>query len=322
MSEKKKSGLRLAILVTTLLALISLTTLVISNSLSNAPKHLETAKFLHSKFQEGKFLEGFTPGVPEYGFSLEALAQLSIADDIRTDEAQQFLLAGDTSYLYSLDTNEPIPGLVGKYLYASRVTNFTGENLPAVLEQAKQLVRESGEIGISYASTFDYAWLSMGLFAQGEKELANNLAKSLATFARVDGGFGFDQTEATTASSVDATAMAILALKLTESVDPTSSYINTSAIAKALSFLDANIQSENHFVAFDADDVNGTALALMAKKSATGDLDSKIHDWLVAKIQTDGGIGSPWVENAGDAFATAQGYLAIEGKTYLELLGR
>ena len=43
---------------------------------------------------------------------------------------------------------------------------------------------------------------------------------------------------------------------------------------------------------------------------------------VLAIVGESGGIGSPWVENAGDRFATAQGYLALEGKNYLSLLGR
>ena len=53
-----------------------------------------------------------------------------------------------------------------------------------------------------------------------------------------------------------------------------------------------------------------------------GEQNENVHAYLVAQIQEDGGIGSPWVENAGDRFATAQGYLALEGKSYLTLLGK
>jgi len=69
-------------------------------------------------------------------------------------------------------------------------------------------------------------------------------------------------------------------------------------------------------------DINGTALALMAYLATSGELNENVHAYLVTQIQEDGGIGSPWVENAGDRFATAQGYLALEGKSYLTLLGK
>lgn len=323
MSEKKKSGLRTATIATALVTLVALSALVVTNSNSNQPKYSDTAKFLYSKFQNGQFIEGFTPGQPEYGFSLEALAQLSSVREIDLTEAKSFLLEGDTDYLYSAETGEPIVGLVGKYLYTSRVTGSENEDrLRPVLEEVSMLVSESGEINLPYASTFDYAWLTLGLFSQGEEQLASKAATFLSTLAREDGGFGFDTTEATTASSVDATSMAIMALRIVENTNQADSYVKTTAIANAVQFLESKIESGNHFTAFDAEDVNGTALALMAMKSVSGELNEEMHEWLIGKIQSDAGIGSPWVENAGDVYATAQGYLALEGKSYLELLGR
>jgi hypothetical protein len=89
-----------------------------------------------------------------------------------------------------------------------------------------------------------------------------------------------------------------------------------------LAYLDAGLVDGSYFVAFDAVDINGTALALMAYLATSGDINESIQAYLVAQIREDGGIGSPWVENAGDRFATAQGYLALEGKSYLTLLGK
>jgi hypothetical protein len=162
----------------------------------------------------------------------------------------------------------------------------------------------------------------LGLYSQDQKEVAGALAYRLSSLARPDGGFGFDDSEFTTASSTDATAMAVMALELTKSLDSSNVSGNQSAIEAALAYLDSTMVDGTHFVAFDAVDVNGTALALMAYESATGLLNESVHNFLVGLIQTDGGIGSPWVENAGDRFATAQGYLALEGKSYLSLLGR
>jgi hypothetical protein len=89
-----------------------------------------------------------------------------------------------------------------------------------------------------------------------------------------------------------------------------------------LAYLDAGLVDGSHFVAFDAVDINGTALALMAYIATRVELNENVYAYLVAQIQEDGGIGVPWVENSGDRFATAQGYLALEGKSYLSLLGR
>jgi hypothetical protein len=60
----------------------------------------------------------------------------------------------------------------------------------------------------------------------------------------------------------------------------------------------------------------------MAYVAAAGEPNIAMQSFLASYIQSDGGLGSPWVENAGDRFATAQGYLALEGKSYLSLLGK
>jgi hypothetical protein len=116
--------------------------------------------------------------------------------------------------------------------------------------------------------------------------------------------------------------MAIMALELTKDLDPELTANKQRSIDAALAYLDAGLVDGSHFVAFEAVDINGTALALMAYLATRGELNESVHEYLVAQIQQDGGIGSPWVENAGDRFATAQGYLALEGKSYLTLLGK
>jgi hypothetical protein len=116
--------------------------------------------------------------------------------------------------------------------------------------------------------------------------------------------------------------MAIMALELTKDLDAELTANKQRSIDAALAYLDAGLVDGSHFVAANAADINGTALALMAYLATRGELNESMHEYLVAQIQEDGGIGSPWVENAGDRFATAQGYLALEGKSYLTLLGK
>jgi hypothetical protein len=271
----------------------------------------------------GEYLEGFSPGVPEYGFSLEAVAQLSQTREIDSTAAISFLLESEPDFLYSAETGEIIPGLAGKYLFASKVTGAAnGAQTQMVVGSLSEVIQEDGTLSLTEASTFDYAWMSLGLYAQDQKDMAKTVSAVLATLAREDGGFGFDNSEFTTNSSTDATAMAIMALVLTKDLDTELTADKQRAIDLALGYLDANLVDGSHFVAFDAVDINGTALALMAYIAARGELNESVQAFLVAQIQEDGGIGSPWVENAGDRFATAQGYLALEGKSYLSLLGR
>ena len=286
-------------------------------------KHLATAEFLKSQFVLGEYLEGFSPGVPEYGFSLEAISQLSQTVEVDSSVAISFLLESEPDYLYSAESGQIIPGLAGKYLFASKVTGAAnGAQTQTVIGSLSELFQEDGSFTSTSASTFDYAWMTLGLYAQGQMEMASAVSATLSTLAREDGGFGFDNSEFTTSSSTDATAMAIMALELTKELDAALTGDKQSSIGAALSYLDAGLVDGSHFVAFDAVDVNGTALALMAYLATSGQLNENMHDFLVAQIQEDGGIGSPWVKNAGDRFATAQGYLALEGKSYLTLLGK
>jgi hypothetical protein len=225
--------------------------------------------------------------------------------------------------LYSAETGEIVPGLAGKYLFASKVTGAAnGAQTQMVIGSLSELFQEDGTLTESSASTFDYAWMTLGLYAQDQREMAKTFSATLTTLAREDGGFGFDSSEFTTASTADATAMAIMALELTKDLDPALKADKQNTIDAALGYLDDSLVDGSHFVDLDVVNVNGTALALMAYLATRGELNESVHAYLVAQIQEDGGIGSPWVENAGDRFATAQGYLALEGKSYLSLLGR
>jgi len=324
MNKKVNPGVRRIIALTSAAATVVVLAILLVLSLGGTQsKHLATAEFLKSQFVLGEYLEGFSPGVPEYGFSLEAVAQLSQTREIDSTAAISFLLESEPDFLYSAETGEIIPGLAGKYLFASKVTGaVNGAQTQMVVGSLSEVIQEDGILSLTEASTFDYAWMSLGLYAQDQKDMAKTVSAVLVTLAREDGGFGFDNSEFTTNSSTDATAMAIMALVLTKDLDTELTADKQRAIDLALGYLDANLVDGSHFVAFDAVDINGTALALMAYIAARGELNESVQAFLVAQIQEDGGIGSPWVENAGDRFATAQGYLALEGKSYLSLLGR
>ena len=324
MKKKVNAGVQRIIALSAAAVTVVVLTVLLVLSLGGAQsKHLATAEFLKSQFVLGEYLEGFSPGVPEYGFSLEAVAQLSQTSEIDSSAAISFLLESEPDFLYSAETGEITPGLAGKYLFASKVTGAAnGAQTQMVIGSLSELIQEDGTLSLTESSTFDYAWMTLGLYAQDQKEMAASVSAVLASLAREDGGFGFDNSEFTTTSSTDATAMAIMALELTKDLDAKLTADKKRAVDLALGYLDTNLVDGSHFVAFDAEDVNGTALALMAYIAARGELNESVQAFLVAQIQEDGGIGVPWVENAGDRFATAQGYLALEGKSYLSLLGR
>jgi hypothetical protein len=324
MNKKVNPGVRRIIALSSAAATVVVLAILLVLSLGGTQsKHLATAEFLKSQFVLGEYLEGFSSGVPEYGFSLEAVAQLSQTREVDSTAAISFLLESEPDFLYSAETGKIIPGLAGKYLFTSKVTGAAnGAQTQTVVGSLSEVIQEDGTLSLTEASTFDYAWMTLGLYAQDQKDMARSVSAVLATLAREDGGFGFDNSEFTTNSSTDATAMAIMALVLTKDLDAELTADKQRAIDLALGYLDANLVDGSHFVAFDAVDINGTALALMAYIAARGELNENVQAFLVAQIQEDGGIGVPWVENAGDRFATAQGYLALEGKSYLSLLGR
>ena len=324
MNKKVNPGVRRIIALSSAAATVVVLAILLVLSLGGTQsKHLATAEFLKSQFVLGEYLEGFSPGVPEYGFSLEAVAQLSQTREVDSTAAISFLLESEPDFLYSAETGEIIPGLAGKYLFTSKVTGAAnGAQTQTVVGSLSEVIQEDGTLSLTEASTFDYAWMTLGLYAQDQKDMARSVSAVLATLAREDGGFGFDNSEFTANSSTDATAMAIMALVLTKDLDAELTADKQRAIDLSLGYLDANLVDGSHFVAFDAVDINGTALALMAYIAARGELNENVQAFLVAQIQEDGGIGVPWVENAGDRFATAQGYLALEGKSYLSLLGR
>ena len=324
MNKKKNAGLRkIVALSSAAVTVVVLVALLVLSMGGTQSKYLATAEFLKSQFVLGEYLEGFSPGVPEYGFSLEAVSQLSQTSEIDSSIAIKFLLESEPDFLYSAETGEIVPGLAGKYLFASKVTGAAnGAQTQMVIGSLSELFQEDGTLTESSASTFDYAWMTLGLYAQDQQEMAKTFSATLTTLAREDGGFGFDSSELTTASSTDATAMAILALELTKDLDAALTADKQNTIDAALGYLDSNLVDGSYYMAFDAIDINGTALALMAYLATRGELNESVHSYLVAQIQEDGGIGSPWVEDAGDRFATAQGYLALEGKSYLTLLGK
>jgi hypothetical protein len=324
MNKDKNAGMhKIVALSSAVVTVVVLVALLVLSMGGTQSKHLATAEFLKSQFVLGEYLEGFSPGVPEYGFSLEAISQLSQTSEIDSSIAIKFLLESEPDFLYSAETGEIIPGLAGKYLFASKVTGAAnGAQTQMVVGSLSEFIKEDGTLTLTTASTFDYAWMTLGLYAQDQQEMAKHVSAVFVTLARDDGGFGFDNSEFTTNSSTDATAMAIMALELTKGLDAKLTDENQIAIDAALAYLDASLVDGSHFVAFDAVDINGTALALMAYLATRGELNENVQAYLVAQIQEDGGIGSPWVENAGDRFATAQGYLALEGKSYLTLLGK
>ena len=77
-----KSGLRVLAALT--IAALTATTPLSSANAANGD-YASTVRFLADKFVDGKALDGFTPGTPDYGFTLEAMLQRKAGGQKLTD---------------------------------------------------------------------------------------------------------------------------------------------------------------------------------------------------------------------------------------------
>lgn len=299
---RTKSGLLIAIALVTSLALSGC-----------APKETiepKTAEFLAGKFvtaDAGTYLEGFTPGKPDTGFTLEAIAQLSQAPSIDLEAAKNWALA--TTDQIEDEKGNLILGLAAKWLYVSYLVDY--DNKPKREQVAKALAdywKPSYDPDVVF-NTFDAAWAALALQVSGNSSQASQAASSLAFSRRADNGWGTDLSEATTASSTDATAIALMAFVATGKNE-------AADVAKA--WLQANMVTD-HFEAWGDVDVNGTAYATMALQASGEDV-TKLKAWLKSKVVADGGFETPWSGGKGDTFATAQAYLPLVGLNYVELV--
>ena len=299
---RTKSGLLIAIALVTSLALTGC-----------APKETvepATANFLAGKFvttDAGTYLEGFTPGKPDTGFTLEAIAQLSEAPSIDLDAAKEWALA--TTDQIEDDKGNLILGLAAKWLYVSELVDFDNKSLrESVTGVLTTFWKPSYDRNV-VLNTFDAAWAALALKATGKTEEAKNASEALSSSRRADNGWGTDLSEATTSSSTDATAIALMAFLATD---------NQEAADVAKAWLQANMVTD-HYEAWGDVDVNGTAYATMALQAAGEDV-TKLKAWLKSKVVEDGGFETPWSGGKGDTFATAQAYLPLIGLNYVELV--
>ncbi len=323
---RTNSGLRLnAKSIATFVAAAILLTLTACAPTTQNPK---TAEFLQSKFSSVG-VEGFTPGQIDYGFTLEALTQLwATGATSDTDVAaaaasvwEQSDVNNKKSYLFDQATGSLKAGLAAKALVFGKLYGQMGtETFKGIVSALALAVSAGGKIAGSDGNVFDYGWATLA-FRAAQVQQANLVAVNLALLAREDGGFGTDLSVNTAGSSADATGMALMALTATKGNGTVAQETSKdAAIAAAKAWLTTNTVDLNHFEAWGDIDVNSTAYAIMGLKAA-GEDTSRYQEWLKERVISDGGIASAWSEGAGDTFATIQGLLALDGRSYNELLG-
>jgi hypothetical protein len=327
---ESKSGLRK--IATTLASVISVALVLTLTACAPTTKFGSTAEFIQGKFSTDG-IEGFTAGKVDYGFTLEAIAQLAGSgqlDKVRAtasaalaDEVVVGTSETKAGYLYDSASGSLKTGLAGKYLFASKVSSLENASLKAnVLAATLANIEADGTLTGSGDNTFDYGWVTLGLVASGENETAAKVATKLVAFIRGDGGFGFDTSANTTASSADAAGMVLMAFAAVKDFgSSTDQSARTAAQAKVLAWLKQSEVSGNHFEAWGDVDVNSTAYAAMGLQAAGEDA-TPLSEWLTTQITKDGGLETPWSKGAGDTFATIQGLLALDGRSYPGLIGK
>jgi hypothetical protein len=129
-----------------------------------------------------------------------------------------------------------------------------------------------------------------------------------------------DQTGNTSASSADATGIALQALVVAKrAATKSQAAALQKSIISASQYLRSTQVTGSHWDAWGDVDVNGTAYAAMGLKAAGANIVA-IQAWLKSRLAPTGGLTTPWSNGVGDVFATAQGYVPLIGLSYLNLI--
>ena len=293
-----------------------------------------TSAFLTQSFYNGQFVAGFTPGVADAGFTLDALLQRKAAgqSSAKLSKAIRYNLLNTeitgtpqtkSGYLYTVDAPSLKPGLAGKFLFTSAALKAKNATLRVqIIRELKSKISESGFISASNASGIDHSWVVLGLATNQSLALARSVAYRLTALQHRDGGFGPDTNGDFAVSGIDSTGLALQALAIAKNNGSSrNNKLITRAIYKAVNYLKTSASGDlkDHWEAWGDYDLNGSAYAVMGLK-AVGQNVSSYVTWLKTKVSSDGGLMVPWSAPAGDVFATAQGYVALSGSDYLSLV--
>jgi hypothetical protein len=160
----------------------------------------------------------------------------------------------------------------------------------------------------------------MGLNSYQEFTLANRVVQFMLTLQNTDGGFGeADQL----VSTPSATGLALQAINYRQTFgSDQEDALRAAAEKKAVSFLLRTDVEENHWTISGAPSVTATAYAVMGLKAfgARKTTLARYTDWLKGQLAAKGGFKTSLSNSEGDRFATAQSYVALIGKSYLDLL--
>jgi hypothetical protein len=308
---------------------------LIGSTVAVAPAHAavhlkSTDDYLRGSFVGGEYLEGFTPGKPDFGFTLEAMIQrrglgeslASLAPAVKF-ALENAAVTGTNSkpvgYLFDA-AGKPKLGMAGKFAYASALLN--AKNLKvrtAVLNVLRSKIDGTGDFATdTNANTYDRAWVVLGLAANGSIKQAATLAARMVGHQLKSGGFndGYDLG----VGSPDGTGIVLQALaSVKQSGTNGQGRLFAKSIKRAVAYLRGSAIGGNHFESYGDANVNGTAYALMGL-TAVSVRSGTMQAWLKQQLATDGGIATPWSGGSGDVYATAQGAIALVGLDYGTLI--
>lgn len=294
---------------------------------ANAAGLPSTDAFLKSAYTNGQFISGFTPGKPDFGFSIEGLIQRAALGESQAtlSPAIEYLLnskentgtvAKSSGFLFNAGRLKL--GLAGKWAFASAVIGAKNTlTRREILSSALSKIDGTGDVAPdASANTYDRAWLVLAFSANRFPKQAALLATNLANHQLADGGFNDGFTLG--ASSTDGTGITLQALAAGEiSATRGQRKVLEAAKVRAVAYLLKALKTD-HYESYGDYDSNGTAYAEMGLVAA-GRPVAAIKNWLQGKLATDGGLQAPWSAGAGDIYATAQGAVAVLGKSYLQL---
>jgi hypothetical protein len=298
-----------------------------------AVAHPSTVSFMAKSMVEGRFLDGPEAGIPDFSLTLEAMMQLKAGgrDLVRQLPAVRHMLSTRTQpfgtlsrgYLFNQDEAKTLKsGLAGKFLFTSEVLDVPNNSIrfEAFRRLAASVNSRTGEITGATAGSLDYAWVAMGLNSYQEFTLANRVVQFMLTLQNTDGGFGEADPLVSTPA---ATGLALQAINYRQTFgSDQEDVLRAAAEKKAVSFLLRTDVEENHWAISGAPSVTATAYAVMGLKAfgARKTTLARYTNWLKAQLAPKGGFKTSVSNGDGDRFATAQSYVSLIGKSYLDLL--
>ena len=321
------SGLRI---IATTAAIAVITSISALSPAAAASKYASTDAFLKSTFTDGKFIEGFTPGKADFGFTLEGILQRVALGESKSSLApavsynlENASISGDASsrngFLFDAKGNLKL-GLAGKWLFVSAAAKANNQKLRnAIQGLLESKIDNTGDLAPdTKANTYDRAWAVLGLEANGEKELSLAVALNMQSHQVKDGGFNDGWTLGS--GSPDGSGIVLQALASVKKLANKAQQAKLSkVIGSTVAYLKSTIVGGDHFESYGDYNINGTEYAAMGL-TAVGKSNSAIKAFIASKLAADGGIQSPWSDGAGDTYATAQGAVALLGKSYLDLV--